>query len=513
MYRKALHDLIDWKDRPSRKPLIIRGARQVGKTWLVRKFAGQFGNLVEINFDKNPEKAQLFAGRDISRGLQLLQIDCNTEIVPGKTLLFLDEIQAAPEMLPLLRYFYEEQSDLHVIAAGSLLEFLLADHDFAMPVGRVEYLHLGPMDMEEFLLALGQERMTKFLKDYSLNEPIPESIHLSLLNFLKLFWIVGGMPAAVAWYGNSGQLAEAIREHAAILQTYEDDFSKYRKRIYPERLRKVFRRIPALIGNKLKYVRLDPEERSRELADSLHLLEMARVIYRVRHSAGNGVPLGAEAKERDFKPLFLDIGLVSTSLGLSLPGLEMARVIYRVRHSAGNGVPLGAEAKERDFKPLFLDIGLVSTSLGLTLPGLEVVDDLLMVNNGALAEQFVGQHLLYDGPGYEKPQLFYWNREQKSSSAEVDYLITHEDKVVPVEVKAGTTGALKSLQVFVAEKKSPVALRFNAMPPSCSRQKTGVAGKDNVPFLLISLPLYLVGQAGSLIAEALRVRSKIYSQN
>ena len=464
MYRKALHDLIDWKDRPSRKPLIIRGARQVGKTWLVREFAGQFGNLVEINFDKNPEKAQLFAGRDISRGLQLLQIDCNTEIVPGKTLLFLDEIQAVPEMLPLLRYFYEEQSDLHVIAAGSLLEFLLADHDFSMPVGRVEYLHLGPMDMEEFLLALGQERMTKFLKDYSLNEPIPESIHLSLLNFLKLFWIVGGMPAAVAWYGNSGQLAEAIREHAAILQTYEDDFSKYRKRIYPERLRKVFRRIPALIGNKLKYVRLDPEERSRELSDSLHLLEMARVIY-------------------------------------------------RVRHSAGNGVPLGAEAKERDFKPLFLDIGLVSTSLGLTLPGLEVVDDLLMVNNGALAEQFVGQHLLYDGPGYEKPQLFYWNREQKSSSAEVDYLITHEDKVVPVEVKAGTTGALKSLQVFVAEKKSPVALRFNAMPPSCSRQKTGVAGKDNVPFLLISLPLYLVGQAGSLIAEALRVRSKIYSQN
>lgn len=455
MYRKALYDLIDWKDRPSRKPLIIRGARQVGKTWLVRKFAGQFDNLVEINFDKNPEKAQLFASRNISRCLQLLQIDCDTEIIPGKTLLFLDEIQAAPELLPLLRYFYEERADLHVIAAGSLLEFLLADHDFSMPVGRVEYLHLGPMDMEEFLLALDQERMTKFLKDYSLNDTIPESIHLSLLNFLKLFWIVGGMPAAVVWYGNSGQLAEAIREHAVILQTYEDDFSKYRKRIYPERLRKVFRRIPALIGNKLKYVRLDPEERSRELADSLHLLEMARVIYRVRHSAANGVPLGAEAKERDFKLLFLDIGLVSTSLGLSLPGLEM-------------------------------------------------VDDLLMVNNGALAEQFVGQHLLYDGPSYEKPQLFYWNREQKSSSAEVDYLIAYEDKVVPIEVKAGKTGTLKSLQVFVAEKKSPVALRFNAMPPSCSRQKTRVAGKDKVPFLLVSLPLYLVGQARRLIADAIQ---------
>ena len=453
MYRKALDDLVEWKDRPSRKPLIIRGARQVGKTWLVRKFADQFDNLVEINFDKNPEKAQLFDGRDINRCLALLQIDGDTDIVAGKTLLFLDEIQAAPELLPLLRYFYEERADLHVIAAGSLLEFLLADHDFSMPVGRVEYLHLGPMDMEEFLLALGQERMTIFLKNYSLDDTIPRSIHRSLLNFSKLFWIVGGMPAAISWYVASGQLSDAIREHAVILQTYEDDFSKYRKRIYPERLRKVFKRIPALIGNKLKYVQLDPDERSRELADTLQLLEMARVIYRVRHSAGNGVPLGAEAKERYFKPLFLDIGLVSTSLGLSLPALE-------------------------------------------------IVDDLLMVNNGALAEQFVGQHLLYDGPGYEKPQLFYWNREQKSSSAEVDYLIAHGNKVVPVEVKAGKTGTLKSLQVFVAEKQSRVALRLNAMPPSCSLHETRISGKEKVPFRLVSLPLYLVCQAQRLITDA-----------
>jgi uncharacterized protein len=460
MYRKALNVLVEWKDRPSRKPLIIRGARQVGKTWLVRKFADRFDNLVEINFDKYPEKAQLFDGRDINRTLELLQIDSNKDIIAGKTLLFLDEIQAAPELLPMLRYFYEERGDLHVIAAGSLLEFLLADHDFSMPVGRVEYLNLGPMDMEEFLMALGQERLVTFLGAYSLDEPIPESIHLSLLNFLKLFWIVGGMPAAITWYVNSGQLTDAVREHSVILQTYEDDFSKYRKRIYPDRLRKVFRRIPALIGSKLKYVRLDPHERSRELADTLQLLEMARVIYRVRHSAGNGVPLGAEVKERDFKPLFLDTGLVSTSLGLSLPSLEMA-------------------------------------------------DDLLMVNNGALAEQFIGQHLLYDGPGYEKPRLFYWNREQKNSSAEVDYLIAHGGKVVPVEVKAGKTGTLKSLQVFVAEKKSRVAVRFNAMPPSCSHEETLIAGKEKVPFRLVSLPLYLVCQVQRLISDVLTPRNSI----
>ena len=208
-------------------------------------------------------------------------------------------------------------------------------------------------------------------------------------------------------------------------------------------------------------MRLDPDERSRELADTLQLLEMARVIYRVRHSAGNGVPLGAEVKERDFKPLFLDTGLVSTSLGLSLPSLEM-------------------------------------------------VDDLLMVNNGALAEQFIGQHLLYDGPGYEKPQLFYWNREQKNSNAEVDYLIAHGGKVVPVEVKAGKTGTLKSLQVFVAEKQSRVALRFNAMPPSCSLQETLIAGKENIPFQLVSLPLYLVCQAQRLISDVLTPRNSIH---
>jgi hypothetical protein len=260
------------------------------------------------------------------------------------------------------------------------------------------------------------------------------------------------MPAAIAGYAKSGKISEAVREHATILQTYEDDFSKYRNRIYPQRLRKVFRRIPALVGRKLKYVQLDPEQRSRELSESLGLLEMARVIYRVHHSAGNGVPLGAEAKERDFKPLFLDIGLVSSSLGLSLPDLEMA-------------------------------------------------GDMLMVNNGALAEQFIGQHLLFTKPSYENPQLFYWNREQKSASAEVDYLMSHMNKVIPVEVKSGKAGALKSLHVFVAEKKSPVALRFNAMPPMLTEQEIGPTGKERGLYRFVSLPLYLVGQAGRLLDE------------
>ncbi len=454
MYRNALADLHEWKQRAGRKPLIIKGARQVGKTWLVREFArGNFENYIEINFDKNPEKVNLFKSKNIDRCLQLLELDADTEIIPGKTLLFFDEIQAGAELLPLLRYFFEERPDIHILAAGSLLEFLLAEHDFSMPVGRVEYLHLGPMNFDEFLIGLEKARLAQFLADFSLSDKsVPDSIHNNLLYYVKLFWVIGGMPAAVRQYTENNQVSGAVREHESILQTYEDDFSKYQKRIHPQRLRKVFRRLPALVGGKLKYVNIDPREKSRDLANSLHLLELARIFFPIRHSSGNGVPLGAEAKDRDFKPLFLDVGLIATSLGLNLPKLEME-------------------------------------------------NEVLLVNNGAIAEQFVGQHLLYSQQSYKRPELYYWNREQKSSQAEVDYLISLADTVIPVEVKAGKTGSLKSLQVFVSEKKAPLALRFNTMPPSCFESQTAVAGKESTSYVFISLPLYLAGQARRLLKE------------
>ena len=453
MYRNALTDLKDWKIQKNRKPLVLRGARQVGKTWLVREFAKEnFDHLLEINFDQTPEQAKLFVKGDVDRCLQFLEMEHNLDIIPGKTLIFLDEIQAVPEILPYLRYFYEKRPDIFVLAAGSLLEFLLSEHDFSMPVGRIEYLHLGPMTIEEFLLALDQQRLVSFLSGINPHNSIPESIHQKLLDFLKLFWIVGGMPAAVAAYRDSKSFQQPNKEHGIILQTYEDDFSKYRKRIYPQRIRNVFQRIPALVGKKLKYVNLDPDERSKDLADTLDLLEMARVIYRVHHSAGNGVPLGAEMKAKDFKPLFLDTGLMTQSLGLNLSTLQ-------------------------------------------------AVKDLTLVNNGAVAEQFIGQHLLYQNLSYEKPELYYWNREKKSSSAEVDYLVSIENKVIPVEVKAGASGSLKSLQVFLAEKRVPVALRFNSMTPSLTELAVKIKGTFEHPYLFLSLPHYLVCQAKRLLKE------------
>ena len=203
MKRKQLEYLVKWKDRSNRKPLILCGARQVGKTFIIRDLASQhFDNLIELNLELNPEKADLFASKDMEEILRMLALDSNAQIKPGRTLLFIDEIQRAPKVIAFLRFFYELKPELHVIAAGSLLEFTLNDHDFSMPVGRVEYLFLGPFDFDEFLEALGEERFLSFLRSYQLGERIPASIHQSLLSLLKRYCIVGGMPSAVREFRN-----------------------------------------------------------------------------------------------------------------------------------------------------------------------------------------------------------------------------------------------------------------------------------------------------------------------
>jgi len=453
MWRKIENDLEEWFSRTHRKPLVLRGARQVGKTWVIREFAkNRFENCVEINFDLNPEKAGLFASRDVEQIVRLLEVDMGVDILPGKTLLFLDEIQSVPEVIPLLRYFFEKIPDLHLIAAGSLLEFVLSEHTFSMPVGRIEYLFMGPMSFSEFLAANGQERLCRFLSTFQLGDSIPPSIHETLIGFLKTYCVVGGMPAALQAYGVDGDVRAAAREQQSILQTYRDDFSKYGKRIDTQRLGRVFDAIPRWVGQKLKYVNLDRNERAKPLADCVEMLQMARVIYCVTHSAGNGVPLGAEIRSNDRKLLFLDVGLLGCAQGLRSTDLYLA-------------------------------------------------EDVTRVNEGAVAEQFVGQHLLYNGENYEEPTLYYWNREQRSSSAEVDYLLSLGSQVIPIEVKAGKVGSLKSLHVFVSEKKSLVAVRFNTDIPSCFTTHSTVASKPSQPFELISLPLYLIEETTRLLQD------------
>jgi uncharacterized protein len=401
----------------------------------------------------NSKKEVLFQDSDVQKVLRLLEVDLDTRIKKGRTLLFLDEIQAAPEVFAKLRYLYEKEPELHVICAGSLLDFILADHDFSMPVGRIEYMYLGPMTFEEFLAAEGRKQMAGFLGEYWISDPIPESIHLQLINLLKDYFALGGMPGVLhAYFASQKDYLVASLEQQSLIQTCYDDFTKYSSKTDIPLLQRVFRQVPQQIGAILKYVNLDRDAGSSKVKACLELLEKSRLLYRVCHSAGNGVPLESEKVERRFKLLFLDIGLMNSMMGMKVSDLAYS-------------------------------------------------NDLTAVHAGALAEQFVEQHLLYSGLPIEDPSLFFWMRCKKGASSELDYLISHKGRVVPVEVKAGKTGRLKSLQIFVADKGLDLALRFNSEPPSLSRHLTSIPGKPVKPFQLLSLPMYLAGQTRRILED------------
>jgi predicted AAA+ superfamily ATPase len=452
MERFALRYLQNWKSKANRKPLVIRGARQVGKTELVRIFAKQaFKNLVEINFDETPGKASLFQDEDVHNILRFIEIDADDRLEPGETLLFLDEIQAFPAIFSKLRYFYEKIPDLHVICAGSLLDFALSEPGFSVPVGRIEFLNLGPMSFEEFLIASGHEKLRDYLCSFVLSQSIPAAIHEQLLGTLREYSIVGGLPGVLKAYLKTGKNPQTlIQEQQGILQTYYLDFGKYKKRVNVASLQVIFKKIPTHIGTTIKYSALDPEQKSLHVKENLDLLEKARLIYRVFHSDANGMPLGSEVNERYFKLVFLDVGLLNTMLGIRETDLVLEK-------------------------------------------------DIILIHSGAVAEQLVGQALLYSENSYAEPSLYYWNRPKRGSTAEVDYLIQSRGRIIPVEVKAGSTGRLKSLQTFIQEKKVPVGVRFNSDPPSVHETRTAVAGKEPRSFTLLSLPLYLAEQINRLL--------------
>ncbi|MBI4410889.1 MAG: ATP-binding protein [Deltaproteobacteria bacterium] len=441
MFRFAQNDLIRWKDKPDRKPLIVRGARQVGKSFLISEFGkSHFDDVVEINFERLPEHAEFFKERSPQKIIQLIEAATDTTITPGKTLLFLDEAQAVPQLFPTLRYFYEEMPGLHIIAAGSLLEFILSDHDFSMPVGRVEFLHLFPMTFEEFVLAKFDRKKLDYLHGISLSDTIPEALHRQMLEALREYVLVGGMPIAVKTWIEQHSLAACEEAKHNLLSTVQSDFAKYRRRVPYERLVACLRRLPALIGRKVKYVNIDEHDTAKNLSAALDLLEMAQIIHRVFHTAAGGLPLGAERNHKIFKPLFLDVGLVSTLNGLNLTQLQ---------------------------------------------------DDLTLVNQGRISEQFVGQELLAGFAPYQKPEVYYWQRDKKNAAAEVDYVMNLENRIIPIEVKSGKTGRLRSLGLFCKEKNISLALRFNSDKPSLVRGE----------YTLASLPLYLTGQWRRLLAS------------
>lgn len=451
MKRMLLSYLNTWLQSTDRKPLILRGARQVGKTWLVRHLAEVSGKrLIELNFEKNISYTSFFLSNDPKQILLNLSTVYNQEIDPENSLLFLDEIQAAPQLFAKLRWFAEDMPELPVIAAGSLLEFVLAEHSFSMPVGRIRYAHLEPLSFEEFLWANNQEMLCDYLISYDFRIEIPIAIHEQLMMLFKEYLLVGGLPAAVLNWVTEQSFNNVSQIQNDLLATYRDDFAKFKGRIAIERLDEVMAAIPKMLGQKLVYSRVNASVQSSTIKNVLELLQKARICHRVQNAAANGVPLAAEVKDKQFKEIFIDAGLCCAALGLNLSQVNAA-------------------------------------------------DEIIMINNGGIAEQVVGQLLRTINPPYIESALYYWLREEKGSNAEIDYLLQHGNNVVPLEVKAGSSGGLKSLHLFMGMKKAPVAIRVNSNLPD----KTDVSVKnqfgESVEYVLLSVPFYLIGQLHRLL--------------
>lgn len=442
MNRNIFKSLADWKQSKIRQPLLIRGARQVGKTFAVELFGREnFRNLVTVNFEERPELKRCFDSNKPEEIIRKISILTGAVITSGETLLFLDEIQECPRAITALRYFKEKLPMLHIIGAGSLLEFALRSENFRMPVGRVQTLFMLPLSFYEYLEATGQEALLTFLGGVSANHSaanhsIDEVIAEKLEKELRSYMILGGMPGAVHAYINDAPIQEIKHLQNSLLLTFQKDFAKYAATVKHKYLQEVFLSAPRMVGKRYKYAQVNPYIQSRELKEALILLSHAQCLYKVCHTAANGLPLEAEMNERRFKIVFLDVGLMQNALGLD------AKLMF-----------------ERDLMP---------------------------INTGAVVEQFVGQELLACQDPYLDKKLFFWNREQRGSTSEVDYIISIGSHPVPVEVKAGKRGALKSMRVFLDKHPDcPFGIRYSTHELSYYEK-------------ILSVPLYMINETVSL---------------
>ena len=450
--RSAEQYLNTWYQKTHRKPLILRGARQVGKSTLVREFVKKNGLVLnEINLEQHLFLDKIFKSLDVDIIIRELDALVGRNINSPDAVLFLDEIQATPNAIAALRYFYENRPGLPVISAGSLLEFALADLHFSMPVGRIEYFHLGPMTFSEFLEAV-EPGISSYLSEFHINHSIPETAHQKLIKRQREYLFVGGMPEAVNAFVEEYSLTEVTAVHRSIAETYQDDFAKYAKQKDLALMQTVFRQIPRIVGQKVKYSNISKENKSREVKTVIDLLTKARVCHQVFHSHCSGVPLIADINENVYKLIFMDVGMAAWLTGIDWIAMQ-------------------------------------------------ALDGQALVNEGKLAEQFIGQHLLNP---FEPPRLTYWLREAKSSNAEVDYVTASGNEVIPVEVKAGKSGTLKSLQQIAVNKNISLCVRFDLNPPNI-QDVTNTAilsdGSVEASYTLLSLPLYLAGELPRVLDE------------
>lgn len=408
--RRIDAELINWKNDLNRKPLLLRGARQVGKSSAVRKLSEKFKYYVEINFEQNEEIQSLFNGaiepKEICSKLSAIY---RTPIIPNETLLFFDEIQSCIPAITSLRYFYEMYPELHLIAAGSLLEFALNEIP-SFGVGRIRSLFMYPFSFDEFLLANGEQLLIEEKQKANAKDPLVQAIHTKLIMYFKTFMIIGGMPEVVKRYIETHDLLKCQQVITDIILTYTDDFAKYKKHVQGASVTSVFRSIAKHSGQKYIY---------SNVSDTLNIKQVKGI---------------------------LDL-------------LIMAGIIIPITHSSGNGIPLGAESNQKYRKFIIMDTGISQQLVGLNIADIILGNDFETINKGFMAEIFAGLEFAKYGSSYHRQELFYWQREEKTGNSEVDYLIEHNYEVLPIEVKSSAKGSMQSLHYFLQTKKLPKGIR------------------------------------------------------
>lgn len=412
MKRLIDYHLKQWKDSPIRQPLLLRGARQVGKTHAARELGKTFPSFIELNFEENEDVRKAFEGNLTAKEIIIkLESIIKKTIIPGKTLLFLDEIQVTPRAIIALRYFYEQMPELHVIAAGSLLDFAIAQ--VGIPVGRVQSMYMYPLSFIEYLVAFKRTRLVEQLLEHNTAQEISQTFHDLLLTELGRYLALGGMPQVLQRWQEFEKIQMCMQLQANIIATYRQDFAKYATTKQIKYVELVFDAIPAQLSHKFKYSEIEGDFRKRELAPALELLSTAGITHKVYYSPGNGIPLGYGSNPLDYKVLFIDVGIAQHMLSANLSGWFI--------------------------KPLEE-----------------------FINKGQLVEAFIGLELITYANPHDKKNSFFWHRQERTSQAEVDYLIQIQNKIIPIEVKSGKGTNITSLRIFLeSHQESPYGIKFS----------------------------------------------------
>ncbi len=435
-YRKIVDDMLAWSLKEDRKPLILRGARQVGKTTAINILSKQFDNYIYLNLEKYEDKEIFNEKYSIKEIFLTILLIKNIKLKKnGRTLIFIDEIQNSTIAVKMLRYFYEELNDIFVISAGSLLEIMLEKDNISFPVGRVEYMYMYPCSFSEYLIANDYQNLLDQIGKKNINSVL----HEKLLKLFNKYTLIGGMPEVIAKNIKNENIAELNTVYESLFTSYLEDSEKYGKSDKNKKvIRFCLRNLSNEVGNRIKYTGFGKSNyKSSEISEALHIIEKAMLI-----------------------------NIIYPTTSLALPIME---------------------DRKKSPKLQFLDTGLLNYFVGLQVEIIKLVD-LSSIYRGIIAEHIVRQEIISISSTINS-NVQFWVREKKQSNSEVDIVLQYQGVIIPVEIKSGKTGTLRSLHQFIDLTSSNIAVRFYSNEYSIIEAETP---KGN-SFKLINLPFYYAG--------------------